>query len=115
MSFPLEKYHYYVNGNRVIATSTYCKKTVRGVAVCHPDDEFDLETGKKIAAARCNEKIARKRFERAGAKRLEAIRRANEALSEVNHMEEYYNDALVAYNEAAIEYDKLVKSIKNSK
>ena len=35
-NFPLEKYRYYVDGNRVIAVSTYCGKTVRGVAVCHP-------------------------------------------------------------------------------
>lgn len=113
MSFPLEKYRYYVNGNKVVAVSTYCKKSVRGVAVCHPDDEFDLEKGKRIAAAKCNERIAKKRLERASSKAIQAGFDVEEAKKYHERMIEYYNDAFAAYNEAAIEYDKLVESLKN--
>ena len=57
--YPIEKYKFYTNGSRVIAVSTYAGKTVRGVAVCHAGDTFSLEKGKKLAALRCAEKIAK--------------------------------------------------------
>ena len=36
----------------VIATGTYKNKRVKAVAVCHPEDEFDVEKGKEIAKAK---------------------------------------------------------------
>lgn len=111
MSFPLEKYRFYTNGNRVIAVSTYCGKTVRGVAVCHPDDNFDIEIGKRIAAARCNEKIAEKRLARASNKASEAELDVIRAQQHQKEMQAYYNDAYIAYNDAAREYDMLIKSL----
>lgn len=111
MSFPLEKYRFYQNGNRIIAVSTYGKKTVRGVAICHPEDSFDIETGKRIAAARCNEKVAQKRLERASQKAKEANIAVEAARKHQADMNEYYNDAFVAYNLAAQEYDALIASL----
>ena len=113
MSFPLEKYRYYTNGNKVIAVSTYCGKTVRGVAVCHPDDNFDIELGKRIAAARCNEKVAKKRLDRASSKAIQAGLDVAKAQQFQHQMAEYYNDAFTAYNEAAQEYDMLIKEIQH--
>lgn len=56
------KYRYYTNGkNVVVAVASYAGRTVRGVAKCSDQDEFNLETGKKLAAARCAMKIARER------------------------------------------------------
>ena len=56
------KYRYYTNGeNVVVAVASYKGRTIRGVAKCSEQDEFDLETGKKLAAARCAMKIARER------------------------------------------------------
>lgn len=40
--YPIEKYRYYTNGQRVIAVSTYAGKTVRGVAACDPNDTFSM-------------------------------------------------------------------------
>ena len=69
MNYPLSKYRYYQrikNGvPEVIAISTYGGKTVRGRAKCDPHDHFDLETGKRLAAARCALKVAEKRAARA--------------------------------------------------
>ena len=70
--FPLEKYRYYFAGNKIIATSTYAGQTVRGVALCAPEDEFNEAKGKELAAARCNEKVAQKRYNRAMNKSIEA-------------------------------------------
>ena len=112
MNFPLEKYRFYENGNRIIAVSTYGGKTVRGVAICHPDDNFDLETGKRLAAARCNEKVARKRLERASAKATAASFEVETAKKHLAEMQDYYHDAFLAYNEAAMEHDKLIESLR---
>ena len=65
MNYPLEKYHYYTyrraDGAMVVkAVSTYAGQNIFGKAVCHPNDKFDLEKGKELAAARCNEKVAEK-------------------------------------------------------
>ena len=54
---------YFTNGtNEVVAVAKFNGKVVRGVAKCGPNDVFDLEKGKALAAARCAAKIARKRM-----------------------------------------------------
>lgn len=60
--FPLDKYHFEKQDNKIIASSTYAGKIVRAAASCHPEDEFSEEYGKQLAAARCGKKIAKKRF-----------------------------------------------------
>ena len=52
----------------IIAISKYNGKTVKAKAVCSPNDEFDYKVGKDLAIARCNEKVAYKRWLRANAK-----------------------------------------------
>lgn len=113
-NFPLEKYRYYFAGNKVIACSTYSGKTVRGVSICHPEDKFDVEIGKRLAAARCNEKIAEKRFARAQSKYLEACKARDAALIHVHDMKEYMNDSFIAMNEAAQACDNIIKEIKEN-
>jgi hypothetical protein len=66
MSHPIDKYFFatrdFEDGRKqVIAVSTYAGKTVKGTATCAADDEFKLEEGKKLAAARCEVKVANKR------------------------------------------------------
>jgi hypothetical protein len=111
MSFPLEKYRYYVHGNKVTAVSTYAGKTVRGTATCHPSDTFDLEKGKLVAAAKCNEKVAYRRMKRAYSKLKEADENFAKAQAALEKEADYYRESYVAYNEAAIEYDNLVKNL----
>ena len=72
------KYKYVVMPTKVIALSTYAGRTVRGIAKCHPNDNFDEEYGKKLAAARCNAKIAEKRYARAHNKYNEYVKRIHE-------------------------------------
>ena len=59
--FPLEKYTYIVRGNTIKALQTYAGRVYAGVAKCAPQDTFDFEKGKRLAAARCNLKIAKAR------------------------------------------------------
>lgn len=111
MSFPLEKYRYYTADRKVVAVSTYCGKTVRGVAVCAPEDEFDLEVGKRIAAAKCNAKVAEKRLARAQDKAFDAGLATLKAQGHQREMQAYYDDSYKAYMEAIDEYNKLIASI----
>ncbi len=111
-NYPLDKYRYYTAGNKIIAVSTYGGKTVRGVAICHPDDNFNLELGKQLAAARCNEKIAAKRYARATRRYHDAVIATVEANEHLSRMASYHNDAFVAMNEASQAVDHLMSVVK---
>ena len=95
MKYPLDKYKFVIYGNKVIAISSYAGKTVRGVAKCHPSDAYDVETGKMIAALRCNQKIAAKRVARARDRLDEARRVLQHANNHYTDMLEYYQKAVV--------------------
>lgn len=106
--YPIEKYRYYTNGTKVIAVSTYAGKTVRGVAKCAPEDEFNAELGKQIAAARCAARIAEKRYDRAGQKYDEAVEAVRRAQAHLEKMSNYFDDAQDEMNEAYERLDDLL-------
>lgn len=107
--YPIEKYKFYTNGNKVIAVSTYAGKTVRGVAKCDNRDEFDLEKGKKLAAARCALKIAKKRQFRAYRKHVEAVFNLDKAYEKVNEANSYLEDS----DNALMEVHDYLRNILN--
>ena len=113
MDYPLEKYRYYVSGNKVNALSTYAGKCVRGVAKCAPEDKFNLEIGKQIAAAKCNEKVARKRRARAENCLNKAQVDFAKALVRLNEMKKYYTDADTALENAVWSRKELIANLKN--
>ena len=99
--FPIEKYKFYETpDNKVIAISTYAGKTVKGIAKTDPRDEFDLEYGKKLAAARCAVKVAKKRQARANRQVRKASDQMARAYAYLEKMRKYQNDATSDYNEA---------------
>lgn len=110
--FPYDKYKYFVNGNKIIAISTYAGKTVRGVATCHPEDNFDIETGKKLAAMRCDLKVREKRWKAANRKAEEkwiAFRKAEDESDEADiFLDESYND----WEKAKKDYQVFMDSLK---
>ena len=112
MNYPLEKYHYYTyrraDGAMVVkAVSTYAGQNIFGKAICHPNDKFDLEKGKELAAARCNEKVAEKRVRRARQKVIEAGNIYCKAEREYSNMVAYIRDAI----EEKLEAEKKVKEL----
>lgn len=88
------KYQYYQHGNEVIAVSSFAGRKVRGIAKCSPNDIFDFEKGKELAAARCAQKIAMKRLKRASQKYLDASLALTDAMNHMEHMKEYYMNAV---------------------
>ena len=109
--YPLEKYHFYIHGNRVIAVSTYAGKTVRGVAVCSPEDKFNLQRGKELAAARCNAKIAQKRVNRAHNRLIEAGAEVIKTKEHLSKMGTYYEDAVAALDNAQREIERIQREL----
>lgn len=108
--YPMDKYKYYIceSQRKIIAVSTYEGKTVRGVAKADPRDLFDLEKGKQLAAARCNQKIAAKRKVRADRELKKAVTAFAKAQDRMMKMNEYYEDARAAAKNANMHVDKLL-------
>ena len=114
--YPIEKYKFFNtttrNGStKIIAVTTYAGKTVRGVAICHPEDKFDEQKGKEIAAARCAVRVAKKREARAEKKYAEANRAYGDAVRNLGKMNEYCDDACVARDEAEAYLENLLKNL----
>ena len=104
----MTKYNFYTDGKtKVIAVSTYAGKTVRGVAKCDVNDTFSLEKGKELAAARCNEKIAKKCFTRAQNANIDVFLEYVRLMKKFEKAVSYKEDSQVALTEA----ENLVASI----
>lgn len=86
---------------RIVAVSSFAGKPVKGYADCHPNDEFDVEYGQALAAARCAEKIAAKRCNRAYNKVDEAKAQVAAAMAHLEKMMKYEADAEASYNIAS--------------
>ena len=111
MEYSLNKYKYAQTGNKVIAISTYAGRTVRAVAKADPRDAFSLEDGKKLAAARCNAKIATKRTKNAEFQLSRAKAALEQAEARYNKMTAYFNDASFAEAAAVNEVDCVLSEI----
>ena len=86
---------------RIAAVSSFAGKPVKGYADCHPNDEFDRQYGYALAAARCAEKIAARRCNRAYNKVDEAKALVNAAMAHLQKMMQYEADAEASYNIAS--------------
>lgn len=90
-TYPIKKYKFVVlpEQKKVIALTSYAGKAVRGIAVCSEHDEFDIETGKRLAAARANVKVAMKRKARAEKKLAYFDKIIDEVEREYHDLEAY--------------------------
>lgn len=107
----MARYRFIEAGNKIICISTYAKKVVRGVAKCSPNDNFDIEIGKKLAQLRCDEKIADKRANRALDKYFEAEEILAEAKAYYDDMRKYYLDSEYKHDKALSELVDFQKNI----
>jgi hypothetical protein len=113
MKYSLDKYKFYQfknenGGITIVAASSYAGKTVKGYAKCDPRDEFSIEKGKELAAARCNLKIAEKRKMRAGNKYIQASIEADKAVAYFASMKQYFMDADDQVDDARAELEALM-------
>ena len=122
MEYPIEKYKCYGYDEKdendelrchcVVAIASYAGKPVKGIAKCHPNDEWDWEKGKALAIARCAEKIAIKRAKRATKKmneaREEMAKTVAESIEKVIDMTNYFLDATAEVAEAALDIEEIL-------
>ena len=116
MSFPIEKYKYIEHTTKdgqkqIIAISTYAGRTVKGVATCALGDEYNEADGKILAAARCQQKVAKKRLKQAQRKQAEAFGNFTEALHYLDKMNAYLADAKDEVVDANEHLDKILTII----
>ena len=107
-------YYHFVNkngGHTVIAASRYAGRVIKGYAKCDPNDNFDLEKGKELAKARCDEKIALKRRANAVKKYREAALAADEAHRRYNDMAKYFMDATDGVDAAKAKVEEILKTL----
>ena len=95
----------------IIAISSYAGKPVRGKAKCEPGDDYDIALGEKLAALRCNLKIAKKRSKNASKKFADAKKTLARAKTEVANMEDYLTNATMEEIRLVEEYKELMKKI----
>ena len=112
MRFPISKYKASVKDNKVYVESTYAGKKVEAHASCAPSDNFDFDTGLKLAALRCNVKVARKRMLRAQAKAKEAQETMMIVLHDFRDALKYQVDTSKEYSEALKELSEFEKKLK---
>ena len=109
MRYPIEKYRIVVHQHpkyltpEIIAMNTYAGEVVKGKAILHIDDVYDEEAGIKLAAARCAEKISRKRQARATRLLKKAHEQLELAQRYVDKMQHYYDDSCAEVEEAQAE------------
>lgn len=106
----MSRYKFIITDDKVICLSSYMGRTVRGVAKCSPNDEFNEEFGKKLAQARCDYKVAQKRYERAVKKNDEAEDALYAAEQYSDKMEDYLWEAEEAFDDAASTLMELLDS-----
>lgn len=106
--FPITKYKFFTTADsKTIAVSTYAGKTIRGVAKLDPRDNYDPDFGRKLAAARCEEKVTKKRMKRSMTKLQEAVENKMKAEERLNQMILYNQEAILAHKEAKDYIDSL--------
>lgn len=115
MKYSLDKYKFYQfkndkGGTTIVALSTFAGRPVKGYAKCDPRDEFSIEKGKELAAARCNLKVAEKRKARATQKYREASQAWGIAQEFYDRMRQYFMDADDQVDEAKATIDELIKN-----
>ena len=107
------RYKFYNSDKKVVCLSSFCKKTVRGIAKCNDDiDTFDLEYGKRLAQARCDKAIAEKRVNRATERVEEAKVALEKATEEMARMLSYLNDSNKELVEAEENLEKILDERK---
>ena len=110
------KYHFYRNtaNGTIVCTTTYKGKMVRGIAKCNPEDNFDINLGKKLAYVRCKQKFAKKKLKHARKAYNEALFVEAKARHNLAKATDFVNDSdcllkLATDELARIEYELGIK------
>ena len=114
------RYRYYEftdkpTGNKcVAAVSTFGGQDVRAVARCNVNDTYDVEFGKKLAKAKLDVKIAKKRIRYANRRVNEALKDIDTAKRQLDKMTTYKVSAMNEFREVENNLLSIVSSLTNN-
>ena len=100
------------DNDTVVVVSSYAGKPVRGIAKCYITDDFDYETGVKLAKARCDNKVAKKRYKNAMSRYEEAKEMFQMAQEYLLEMREYAASSEKRMYEAEVYLESVLKELK---
>lgn len=103
-----DRYKFYYNKDEktLICTILYKGKTIRGIAKCDPDDEFNLGVGKKLAYLRCRKKFLSKKLKRALQVERDAIIAEARAKCNLANARDFVSDSEIQFNNTINELAK---------
>ena len=97
---------------KVIAVCRYAGRKIKAAATCAPEDTFDIETGTKLAIARCEWKVAKIKLQNASSKYLEAAKAADKAQKRFDKMKDYYMDSVDQLDAAGAAMQTIIEKLK---
>lgn len=99
------------NGVKYIAAiSSYKKRTVKGIAKCHPEDVYDEDFGKKLAEARCSKKINHLRSKNIYKEYAKTFKNLIDMRVQLDKLKKIYYQSLDRENNADEEVESLINS-----
>ena len=107
------RYNFYKKGNTVICVTKYNGKTVKAVAKCNPEyDEFDYETGKKIAKLRADMKVQEKKLKKMIALRETAYAEVEQANANLAFAANKVDETMEELRKLGKQYDNMKKDLR---
>lgn len=100
------------NNETVVVVSSYAGKPVRGIAKCYITDDFDYDTGVKLAQARCDHKVAKKRYKNAMNRYEDAKEMYQMAQTYLLEMREYAASSEKEMYEAEAHLESVLNKLK---
>ena len=94
--------------------STYAGKPVWGIAKCAPVDTFDYDYGYRLAKARCDVKVAKKRHDRACKKTMNMHMAMDETERLYENACKYNYDSMIALDNATDLLNNVYNEKRNS-
>ena len=107
------KFYYNKDEQTIICTTLYKGQAVRGIAKCNPEDEFDLELGKKLAYLRCRKKFLRKKMKRALKAERDAIVAEARAKYNLDSAREFVSDSEMQLSSVINELEEFEVKLNN--
>lgn len=106
--YPLEKYRFVINEDKqqIIAITNDAGETIKASASCSPNDTFDVNYGKQLAAVRANYKVALRRKKRAEKAVYAAQQEVIAAMARLESARAFEKDAGATLNNAITAFDQ---------
>lgn len=102
----MREFKTYRAGNKVIVTTKYEGKTIRGIATCAESDDFNFEVGQELAKKRCEKKL----YDKITTNMLNEI---NDLDAYIYFLDQQLNEKLIRYHSVTAKASMLQVDLTN--